>query len=107
MSESNDPVLLTGNQLIELIRPVILAYTKHEDYTNQILEMVDQGARMRISYERLSPATMLAYVAAGLLGPALLSLLLEELISRLKFLLWRPDTKRRAFILQPFCFQIM
>ena len=70
MSEStNDPVLLTGNQLIELIRPVILAHTKHEDYTNQILEMVDQGVRMRINYDNLSPAAMLAYTALGLLDP--------------------------------------
>lgn len=69
MSESNDPVLLTGNQLIELIRPVILAHTKHEDYTNQILEMVDQGARMRINYDHLSPAAMLAYTAVSLLDP--------------------------------------
>lgn len=69
MSESNDPVLLTGNQLIELIRPVILAHTKHEDYTNQILEMVDQGARMRINYDHLSPAAMLAYTAISLLDP--------------------------------------
>ena len=70
MSEStNDPVLLTGNQLIELIRPVILAHTKHEDYTNQILEMVDQGVRMRINYDNLSPAAMLAYAAASLLDP--------------------------------------
>ena len=69
MSESNDPVLLTGNQLIELIRPVILAHTKHEDYTNQILEMVDQGARMRINYDHLSPAAMLAYNAISLLDP--------------------------------------
>lgn len=70
MSEStNDPVLLTGNQLIELIRPVILAHTKHEDYTNQILEMVDQGVRMRINYDNLSPAAMLAYTAIGLLDP--------------------------------------
>ena len=70
MSEStNDPVLLTGNQLIELIRPVILAHTKHEDYTNQILEMVDQGVRMRINYDNLSPAGMLAYSALSLLDP--------------------------------------
>ena len=70
MSEStNDPVLLTGNQLIELIRPVILAHTKHEDYTNQILEMIDTGARMRISYDNLSPAGMLAYSAISLLDP--------------------------------------
>ena len=70
MSEStNEPYLITGNELIELIRPVILAYTKHEDYTNQILEMVDQGARMRINYDHLSPAAMLAYAAASLLDP--------------------------------------
>ena len=69
MSDSNDPVLLTGNQLIELIRPVILAHTKHEDYTNQILEMVDQGVRMRINYDNLSPAGMLAYSALSLLDP--------------------------------------
>lgn len=70
MSEStNEPVLLTGNQIIELIRPVILAYTKHEDYTNQILEMIDQGARMRISYDALSPAGMLSFTAISLLDP--------------------------------------
>ena len=70
MSEpTNEPVILTGNQLIALIKPVILDYTKHEDYTNQILEMVDQGARMRISYDHLSPAAMLAYSAASLLDP--------------------------------------
>lgn len=69
MSESNDPVLLTGNQLIELIRPVILAHTKHEDYTNQIIEMIDDGARMRINYDHLSPAAMLAYTAVNLLDP--------------------------------------
>ena len=70
MSEStNDPVLLTGNQLIKLIRPVILAHTKHEDYTTQILERVVQGVRMRINYDNLSPAGMLAYSALSLLDP--------------------------------------
>ena len=70
MSEpTNEPVLLTGSQLKELIRPVILAHTKHEDYTDQILEMLDTGARMRISYDSLSPAAMLAYAALGLLDP--------------------------------------
>ena len=70
MSEpTNEPVILTGNQLIELIKPVILAHTKHEDYTNQILEMIDDGARMRISYDNLSPAGMLAYSAISLLDP--------------------------------------
>ena len=70
MSEpTHEPVLITGNKLIELIRPVILDYTKHEDYTNQILEMVDTGARMRISYDNLSPAAMLAYTAISLLDP--------------------------------------
>lgn len=70
MSEStNEPVILTGNQLIALIKPVILEHTKHEDYTNQILEMVDTGTRMRISYDNLSPAGMLAYSAISLLDP--------------------------------------
>ena len=70
MSEpTNEPVILTGNQLIELIKPVILAHTKHEDYTNQILEMVDTGARMRLSYDNLSPAGMLSYSAISLLDP--------------------------------------
>lgn len=69
MPEFNKPVLLTGSQLIELIRPVILAHTKHEGYTNQILEMIDDGARMRINYDHLSPAAMLAYTALNLLDP--------------------------------------
>ena len=70
MSDStNEPVILTGNQLIALIKPVILEHTKHEDYTNQILEMVDTGARMRLSYDNLSPAGMLAYSAISLLDP--------------------------------------
>ena len=70
MSEpTNEPVLLTGNQLIELIRPVILAHTKHEGYTDQIIEMIDKGAQMRISYDSLSPAAMLTYTAIGLLDP--------------------------------------
>lgn len=70
MSEpTNEPTILTGNKLIELIRPVILDYTKHEDYTNQILEMIDQGVRMRLSHDNLSPAAMLAYTAVSLLDP--------------------------------------
>ena len=70
MSEStNKPEPLTGNELIELIRPVILAYTKHEGYTDQILEVIDDGARMRIAYDNLSPAAMLAYAATSLLDP--------------------------------------
>ena len=70
MSEStNEPVLLTGSQLIELIRPVILAHTKHEDYTDQILQLINDGTRMRVTFESLSPAAMLAYVAASLLDP--------------------------------------
>ena len=69
MSDSNDPVLITGSQLIELIRPVILAHTKHEGYTNLILEMIDDGARMRLNYNHLSPAAALAYVATNLLDP--------------------------------------
>ena len=70
MSEpTNEPVILTGHELIELIRPVILAHTKHEDYTNQIIEMIDTGARMRISYDSLSPAAMLTYTAVSLLDP--------------------------------------
>ena len=70
MSEStNDPVMLTGYQLIELIRPVILAHTKHEGYTNQILQLINDGARMRVTYEALSPAAMLAHTAASLLDP--------------------------------------
>ena len=70
MSEpTNEPVLLTGNQLIELIRPVILAHTKHEDYTNQIIEMIATGARMHLAYNSLSPAAMLAFAAVNLLDP--------------------------------------
>ena len=70
MSEpTNEPVPLTGNELIELIRPVILAHTKHEDYTNQIIQLIDDGARMRVTYEALSPAAMLAYAAVSLLDP--------------------------------------
>ena len=70
MSEpTNEPVILTGHELIELIRPVILAHTKHEDYTNQIIEMIDTGVRMRISHDNLSPAAMLAYTAVSLLDP--------------------------------------
>ena len=69
MSDSNDPNLITGYELIELIRPVILAHTKHEDYTDQILQLIDDGARMRVTYEVLSPAAMLAYAAASLLDP--------------------------------------
>ena len=70
MSEpTNEPVILTGQELIELIRPVILAHTKHEDYTNQIIEMIDTGVRMRISHDNLSPAAMLAYTAVSLLDP--------------------------------------
>ena len=88
MSESaNEPVLLTSNELIELIRPVILAHTKHEDYTNQILEMVDQGARMRISYDSLSPAAMLAYTAISLLDsvdPLIVEVFTGILLDRLR-----------------------
>ena len=69
MSDSNEPYPITGNQLTELIRPVILAHTKHEGFTDQILEMIDTGMRMRIRYEALSPAAILAYAAASLLDP--------------------------------------
>ena len=70
MSEpTNEPVLLTGNQLKELIRPVILAYTKDEDYTDEILRLLDDGARMHLAYNNLSPAAMLAYAAVSLLDP--------------------------------------
>ena len=70
MSEStNEPVLLTGNQLTELIRPVILAHTKHEEYTDQIIQMLDEGARLRITYDSLSPAGMLFFTAICLLDP--------------------------------------
>ena len=70
MSEpTNEPVILTGNQLIALIKPVILAHTKHEDYTNQILEIVNTGAQMRLGYDNLSAAGMLAYSATSLLDP--------------------------------------
>ena len=70
MSEStNEPVLLTGNQLKELIRPVILAYTKDAEYTDEILRQLDDGARMHIAYNSLSPAAMLAYAAVSLLDP--------------------------------------
>ena len=70
MSEpTNEPVLLTGNQLKELIRPVILAYTKDEGYTDEILRLLDDGARMHLAYNSLSPAAMLAYAAVSLLDP--------------------------------------
>ena len=66
---SNEPVLMTGSQLRELIRPVILAHTKHEEYTDQIIQMLDEGARLRISYEALSQAGMLFSIAISLLDP--------------------------------------
>ena len=70
MSEpTNEPVMLTGNQLKELIRPVILAYTKDEEYTDQIIQLLDDGARMHLAYNSLSPAAMLAYAATSLLDP--------------------------------------
>ena len=70
MSEpTNEPVMLTGNELIELIRPVILAHTKHEGYTDKILQMIEDGTRLRIVYEALSPAGMLFSMAIGLLDP--------------------------------------
>ena len=70
MSEpTNEPVIITGAKLFELIRPVILAHTKHEDYTDQIIQIIDDGARMRITHDNLSPAAMLAYAAASLLDP--------------------------------------
>ena len=70
MSEStNEPVMLTSNQLIELIRPVILAHTKHEGYTDQIIQMIDDGTRLRVIYEALSPAGTLFSMAIGLLDP--------------------------------------
>ena len=70
MSEpTNEPVMLTGNQLKELIRPVILAHTKHEGYTDEILRLLDDGARMHLAYNSLSPAAMLAYAAVSLLDP--------------------------------------
>ena len=70
MSEpTNEPVILTGYKLIELIRPVILAHTKHEGYTDQIIEVIDTGAQMRIGFDSLSPAAMLTYTAIGLLDP--------------------------------------
>ena len=70
MSEStNEPVILTGDELIALIKPVILAHTKHEDYTNQLLQLIDDGARMRVRYDSLSPAGMLGYTAINLLDP--------------------------------------
>ena len=66
---SNEPVLMTGSQLLELIRPVILAHTKHEKYTDQIIQMIDDGARLRIGYDALSPAGMLFSTAISLLDP--------------------------------------
>ena len=70
MSEStNEPVLLTGSQLKELIRPVILAYTKHEEYTDQIIQMIEDGARLLIAYEALSLAGILFSTAVSLLDP--------------------------------------
>ena len=58
---------MTGSQLLELIRPVILAHTKHEEYTDKIIQMLDDGARLRISYDALSPAGMLFSTAIYLL----------------------------------------
>ena len=66
---SNEPVFMTGSQLRERIRPVILAHTKHEEYTDQLIQMLDEGARLRIGYDTLSPAGMLFYTAICLLDP--------------------------------------
>ena len=66
---SNESVFMTGSQLRELIRPVILAYTKHEEYTDQIIKMLDEGARLRLGYDTLSPAGMLFFTAILLLDP--------------------------------------
>ena len=66
---SNEPVIMTGSQLRELIRPAILAHTKDEEYTDQIIQMLDEGARLRIGYDALSPAGMLFSTAIGLLDP--------------------------------------
>lgn len=70
MSEpTNEPMVLTGNQFKELIRPVILAYTKNEEYTDEILRRLDDGAQMHLAYNSLGPAAMLAYAAISLLDP--------------------------------------
>ena len=66
---SNEPVIMTGSQLRELIRPVILAHTKDEEYTDQIIQMLDEGARLHIGYDALSPAGMLFFTAICLLDP--------------------------------------
>ena len=88
MSEStNEPVLLTGNQLKELIRPVILAYTKHEEYTDQIIQMLDDGARLRIGYDALSPAGMLFSTAICLLDsvdPLIVKVMTGILLDKLR-----------------------
>ena len=70
MSEpTNEPVIITGAKLFELIRPVILDYTKSEDYTVQIIELIDAGVQLHISYENLSPAALLAYTTINLFDP--------------------------------------
>ncbi len=69
MSDSNDPYPITSYELIELIRPVILAYTKHEQYTDQILQLIDDATRMRAGYDVLSPAGKLFFTAICLLDP--------------------------------------
>lgn len=88
MSEpTNDPVILTGHELINLIRPVVLDYTKHEGYTDQIMELVDTGTRMRISYDNLSPAGVLAYSAISLLDsvdPPIVDICSGILIDRIR-----------------------
>ena len=80
MSEpTNEPVTLTSYQLRELIRPVILAHTKNENYTNKVIDSIDFGQQLRIGYEMLSPAGMLAYTAISLLDPV--DLMIIEVVS--------------------------
>lgn len=84
---SNEPVLMTGSQLRELIRPVILAYTKHEEYTDQIIQMIDDGARLRIGYDALSPAGMLFFTAICLLDsvdPLIVEVMTGILLDKLR-----------------------
>ena len=88
MSEpTNEPVLLTGNQLKKLIRPVILAYTKHEKYTDQLIKMLDEGVRLRIGYGTLSPAGMLFSTAICLLDsvdPRIVEVMTGILLDKLR-----------------------
>ena len=88
MSEpTNEPVEITGNELIELIRPVILAHTKHEGYTDKILQVIENGAQMHLAYNNLSLTAMLAYAATNLLDqvdPLIIEVVAGVLLDKLK-----------------------